>query len=261
MKPASPGSELRDALASLRQFFKRAVMFSVFTNVLVLAPTFYMLEVYGRVVNSRSFETLLMLTVLVIGIYVVMEFVDWVRSKLVHAAGTAARPQLGDRVFNATFEARLRNLPVGITPLNDLRNLRAFLASPACIGDHGRADRAAVHRHHLRDERAAGYPGPGRGNRDAGGRLCHRAQDQPAARRGTKARDGSAALRVDDAQERAGDRGDGHDGAHPQSLARPAAQVPRPAGRGIRSRRAAAPRSPSSSRSRKARWCWASPAG
>ena len=42
-------------------------MFSVFTNLLALAPTLYMLEVYGRVVNSRNTETLLMLTVLVVG--------------------------------------------------------------------------------------------------------------------------------------------------------------------------------------------------
>ena len=133
MKPSSPGSELRTALSTLRQFFNRAVMFSVFVNVLVLAPTLYMLQVYGRVVNSRSTETLLMLTVLVIGIYMVMEFVDWVRNKLVHAAGLRLDRQLGDRIFNATFEARLRNLPLGITPLTDLRNLRGFLSSPACL--------------------------------------------------------------------------------------------------------------------------------
>ena len=133
MKPSSPGSELRTALSTLRQFFNRAVMFSVFVNVLVLAPTLYMLQVYGRVVNSRSTETLLMLTVLIIGIYMVMEFIDWVRNKLVHAAGLRLDRQLGDRIFNATFEARLRNLPLGITPLTDLRNLRGFLSSPACL--------------------------------------------------------------------------------------------------------------------------------
>jgi len=134
MKPSLPVSELRDAMKSLRQFFNRAVLFSVVTNLLVLAPTLYMLEVYGRVVNSRSTETLLMLTVLVVGIYMVMEFVDWVRSQLLHAAASRLDLNLGDRIFNATFEARLRNLQVGITPLNDLRNLRAFLTSPAIIG-------------------------------------------------------------------------------------------------------------------------------
>jgi len=56
-----------------------------------------------------------------------------VRNKLVHAAGLRLDRQLGDRIFNATFEARLRNLPLGITPLTDLRNLRGFLSSPACL--------------------------------------------------------------------------------------------------------------------------------
>ena len=133
MKPAPATDELRDAMTALRQFFKRAVMFSVFTSLLSLSSTFYMLEVYGRVVYSRSSETLLMLTVLVVAIYALMEFVDWVRNQLMHAASLRLDRNLGERVFNATFEARLRNLPIGITPLGDLRTLRNFLASPSSI--------------------------------------------------------------------------------------------------------------------------------
>ena len=133
MKPSPPASELRDAMTSLRQFFLRAILFSVFTNLLVLAPTLYMLEVYGRVVNSRNIDTLLMLTVLVIGFYVVMEFLDWVRGQVMHAAGLRLDRSLGERVFNVTVEARLRNLPVGIAPLNDLRTIRGFLSSPASM--------------------------------------------------------------------------------------------------------------------------------
>ena len=117
MTPSPAASELRAAINSLREYFARAVLFSVFTNLLVLAPTLYMLEVYGRVVNSRNTETLVMLTVLVIGLYVVMEFLDWVRQKLMDAAGVQLDHRLGERVFNATFDARLRNLPA-----NELAN-------------------------------------------------------------------------------------------------------------------------------------------
>ena len=131
MKPSLPVTELREALMSLRRFFKQALLFSLFTNALALAPTLYMLEVYGRVVNSRNTETLLMLTLLVIGAYVAMELVEWVRGQLLHAAGARLDRRLGDRVFNAAFEARLRSMPIGATPLNDLRSLRAFLTSPA----------------------------------------------------------------------------------------------------------------------------------
>ena len=133
MKPSAPPSELRDALASLRHFFQRALVFSVVVNLLALAPTIYMLQVYGRVVNSRSNETLLMLTVLVVAVFALMEFVDWVRNRVLQAAGERLDRKLGDRVFNTTFEARLRNLPVGITPLVDLRNLRGFLSSSAAF--------------------------------------------------------------------------------------------------------------------------------
>jgi len=133
MMPPVPVSELRDAITSLRQFFVRAAYFSVLTNLLVLAPTLYMLEVYGRVVNSRNADTLLMLTILVIGAYVLMEFLDWVRGSVMHAAGVRLDRKLADRVFNATVEARLRNLPVGTSPLTDLRTLRGFVGSAASM--------------------------------------------------------------------------------------------------------------------------------
>ena len=237
MKPSLPGSELRDAMKSLRQFFVRAVVFSVFTNLLVLAPTLYMLEVYGRVVNSRSVDTLLMLTVLVIGAYVVMELLDWVRGEVMHAAGLRLDRRLGERVFNATVEARLRNLPVGIAPLQRFAHRPRLSRLAGEHGVDGRADRAAVRGHHLRDERAAGRLCPGGGPCHARGRLRHRAQDQPAARQGPDPCNGGAAQRLDDAQECAGDRGDGHDGAHPRPLARQPAQVPRAAGDRVRSGR------------------------
>ena len=62
----SEDQELRDALTPLRPYFVRTAWFSLFSAILVLAPSAYMLEVYERVVNSRSHTTLVMLTVLVI---------------------------------------------------------------------------------------------------------------------------------------------------------------------------------------------------
>ena len=52
-------SELRQAVLSLRPYFVRASWFSVFSCLLILAPSGYMLEVYDRVVNSRSHMTLI----------------------------------------------------------------------------------------------------------------------------------------------------------------------------------------------------------
>ena len=55
-------SELSKAVSTLRPYFVRSFWFSICSCLLVLAPTGYMLEVYDRVVNSRSHMTLLMLT-------------------------------------------------------------------------------------------------------------------------------------------------------------------------------------------------------
>jgi ATP-binding cassette subfamily C exporter for protease/lipase len=133
MKSPEMRSELKLALSALRPYFKQAALFSLLINLLILAPTIYMLEVYDRVVNSRSSTTLLMLTVLVLGMYFLMELLEWVRSQVMHGAGLDFDARLGDRVFNLIFEATLRKIPGAGTsqPLSDLRSVRAFFASPA----------------------------------------------------------------------------------------------------------------------------------
>lgn len=67
-------------MADLRPFYVRAAWFSLCASLLVLAPSGYMLEVYERVVNSRSHATLFWLTVLVLGAFVLMEVLEWARS-------------------------------------------------------------------------------------------------------------------------------------------------------------------------------------
>ena len=66
MKSNKPASELSQALSALNPYFKQAAWFSLFASLLVLAPSGYMLEVYDRVVNSRSHMTLAMLTVMIV---------------------------------------------------------------------------------------------------------------------------------------------------------------------------------------------------
>lgn len=132
MNPAETRSELRAAILELKPFFRKAALFSIFCTLLILAPTGYMLEVYDRVISSRSANTLLMLTLLVLWFYVVMELLEWARGGVLHQAGLALDRKLGERVFNAIFEANLRHIPGGTSQaLNDLRGLRDFLTSPA----------------------------------------------------------------------------------------------------------------------------------
>lgn len=132
MNPANNNSELRKALDELTPYFKRTLFFSFFTNLLVMAPTLYMLEVYDRVVNSRSHMTLVMLTLLVVGCYVLMELLEWVRTGIMQQAGLKFDAHMSERVFNTVFEANLRRIPGATSQvLGDLKSVRDFLSSPA----------------------------------------------------------------------------------------------------------------------------------
>jgi ATP-binding cassette, subfamily C, bacterial exporter for protease/lipase len=124
-------SELREALVALAPFFRRAAWFSLCSSLLVLAPSGYMLEVYDRVVNSRNHLTLAMLTLLVLGAYVVMELLEWARGDLMHKASHELDRKMSPRIFDAIFTANLRRHPGGSMALmNDFKTVREFLTLP-----------------------------------------------------------------------------------------------------------------------------------
>ncbi|MBM3351357.1 MAG: type I secretion system permease/ATPase [Betaproteobacteria bacterium] len=128
-------SIIREALGKLTHYFKHTIFFSFFTNLLVLAPTWYMLEVYGRVVYSQNHRTLLMLTMMVILMYVVLEFLEWIRSRIMHEASAKFDQSLNERVFNSIFQAKLKQIPGGTAQaINDLKTIQEAIASPALMG-------------------------------------------------------------------------------------------------------------------------------
>lgn len=123
-------SELREALAEIIPYGKRVIFFSLFTSILVLAPSVYMLEVYDRVVNSRNHTTLLMLTILVVGVYVLLEMLEWVRGQVLQRAGDIFDKRLRKPVFHGIFAAKLRGaLGSGSQALKDLKTVVEFLSS------------------------------------------------------------------------------------------------------------------------------------
>ena len=135
MNPNKPPTELRTALAALRPYFVRAGWFSLLGSLLILAPSGYMLEVYGRVVNSRSHMTLWMLTLLILGVYVLMELLEWARSEVMRAASVEWDERMRGRIFHAIFDANLKRVPGGTQqPLNDFKLVREFLYSPVLLG-------------------------------------------------------------------------------------------------------------------------------
>jgi ATP-binding cassette, subfamily C, bacterial exporter for protease/lipase len=128
--PAS--NELSKLIWRYLPLYKQAALFSFVTSMLVLAPTIFMLEVYDRVINSRSSTTLVMLLIWVLGTYLIMEWLDVVRSKLMYQASEKFDVSLRKRLFNASFDINLKNPSSGTMQVfNDLRTLRDFIASPA----------------------------------------------------------------------------------------------------------------------------------
>lgn len=124
-------NELKDELLRLMPFYKRAGAFAIIGGLLMLSPTFYMQEVYDRVVNSRNTETLLMLTIAVLFAILVMEAVEWVRSEIMHSAGEELDHRLRDRVFEGMFRANLKTPGVWHQmPLSDLRTIVEFIGQP-----------------------------------------------------------------------------------------------------------------------------------
>ena len=132
VKPTAGTTELSQLIWRFLPLYKRAALFSFVTSLLVLAPTIFMLEVYDRVANSRSSTTLVMLIIWVLGTYLIMEWLDVVRGKLMYQASEQFDVSLRKRLFNASFDANLKNPNSGtLQVFNDLRTLRDFIASPA----------------------------------------------------------------------------------------------------------------------------------
>lgn len=128
MTPATPEGELRQALRALNPFFRRAFAFAILSALMALAPTFYMWEVFGRVAETRSMNTLLMLTLGVLFAYMVMEALSWARHELLREAGQKLDRLLSPRLFDSLFRLNLkRQAAPSAQPMLDLRTLRDFL--------------------------------------------------------------------------------------------------------------------------------------
>ena len=121
-------SELTRALWVFRREFVVVGVFSMVANVLMLSPTLYMLQIFDRVMSSRSELTLLAMSLITLFLFGVMAFAEWMRSRVLVRAGVQLDGLLGTRVFNASFEANLA--PSGVSParaFGDLIQIRQFL--------------------------------------------------------------------------------------------------------------------------------------
>jgi ATP-binding cassette subfamily C exporter for protease/lipase len=123
-----PRTELTEVLFSFRKAFYTAGVFSMFINLLGLVPSIYMLQVYDRVLQSRNVTTLIMLTVIMLGFYVMSSMLELARSKLLIRVGAQLDMKLNDRVFVASFERNLKRSGGNAgQAMGDLTNVRQFL--------------------------------------------------------------------------------------------------------------------------------------
>ena len=71
---------LKAALDTCRRHIGFVILFSACLNLLYLAPSIYMLQVYDRVLSSQNETTLVMLTLMVVGFFAFIGLLEVVRS-------------------------------------------------------------------------------------------------------------------------------------------------------------------------------------
>nr|WP_255475164.1 ATP-binding cassette domain-containing protein [Pseudocitrobacter sp. 73] len=122
-------SELNRALKGTRSTFTLLLFFSCVINMLMLAPAIYMLQVYDRVLVSKNTTTLLMLTLLIFGLYIVIGLIESARASVMVRLGNRLDVKLNQLVFNAAFKRKIiagDNNPA--QALAELDQVRQFLS-------------------------------------------------------------------------------------------------------------------------------------
>src|SRR5712671_862963 len=135
----APRSEIAAFLVSCRRILWGLAAFSGLSNILMLTGSFFMLQVYDRVLPGRSVPTLIALMALATMLYVLQGGLDLVRNRISVRVGRYLDETLGLRVFDAMVRLPLktRGDGDGLQPLRDLDQVRSFLASggPAVLFD------------------------------------------------------------------------------------------------------------------------------
>ncbi len=105
---------------------------SAMANLLALTGSLYMLQVYDRVLPSRSIPTLVGLTLLMVGLYVAFGIVDFLRGRIVQGLGIRFDRRLREPIFAAVLQLPMRvgDRRPALQPIRDLDQIRSFLSSP-----------------------------------------------------------------------------------------------------------------------------------
>lgn len=121
-------NEIAEALLAFKSVFITVGLFSAILNLLMLVPSLYMLQVYDRVLSSRNEATLLMLTLIVVGAYLILGGLEYVRSFVLIRVSSKLDTVLNKRVYTAAFEQSLKSKGTNAgQSLQDLTTIRQFV--------------------------------------------------------------------------------------------------------------------------------------
>ena len=139
-EPHSPArSELLSVLLCCRGAFIGVATFSAASNLLMLTGSIFMLQVYDRVLPSRSVPTLVAMAILAGGLFSIQALLDIIRGRLLVRVGASLDEKLNIRIYQTLINLPLKsaNYGGGTQPLRDLDTVRSFLSGfgPSAIFD------------------------------------------------------------------------------------------------------------------------------
>ncbi len=128
-------AELKAARGESTGLFVVVFIFSMFVNILMLTGPLYMLQVYDRVIGSRSQETLVALSILVTCLFVAMGILDNARGRIMSRVGARFQDRLDRRVFAAAMKrsALVPNDASAVAAQRDLEAVQRLLSSPVLL--------------------------------------------------------------------------------------------------------------------------------
>ncbi|MCC6888148.1 MAG: type I secretion system permease/ATPase [Hyphomicrobiales bacterium] len=128
-RPGRPRNEIAEALGRCRAALAGLVIACALINVLYLSGSIYMLEIYDRVLTSRSIPTLVGLSVLVLMLYGFQALLDLLRGRVLVRVGRSIGQSLSGRVYETIARlAVVRREGDGLQPVRDIDQVRGFLS-------------------------------------------------------------------------------------------------------------------------------------
>ena len=131
--PGPRADALQSALAACRAQFGAVGVFSLVVNLLQLTVSLYMMQVFDRVLATRSIDTLLWLTLVAIAAIGLLALLEGVRSQVMQRVAIWLENRVAPEGFARALEATLRNRPYRMEALRDLGTCRAWLSGPGAL--------------------------------------------------------------------------------------------------------------------------------